>query len=65
MPREKESYRDNLERIIAAFPNKEMLTATEVANFWGKDVRTVRRVLKGKLKKHIGISVAVLASEMS
>ncbi|MEF9976664.1 MAG: hypothetical protein RR754_07860 [Oscillospiraceae bacterium] len=35
MPREKEGFRDQLETIIAAFPNKECLTITDVAEFTG------------------------------
>jgi len=35
MPREKELFRDNLERLDAAFPNKEMLTQKEVSKFTG------------------------------
>ena len=33
MSREKEGFRDNLERIDAAFPDKELLTATDIARF--------------------------------
>lgn len=35
MPREKESYRDNLERLNERYPDKELLTVTDVANFLG------------------------------
>ena len=65
MPREKECYRENLMLIREAYPDKTMLTATEIAQFWGKDVRTVRKVLGKKLKKRVGVSITVLASEMS
>lgn len=65
MPREKEAYRDTLELIATAFPGKTMLTATEVAQIWGKDVRTVRKVLKDDLVKHVGISIVKLARRMS
>lgn len=41
MPREKESYRDNLERIDSAFPNKELLKKTDVAKFCGINYHTV------------------------
>lgn len=63
MPREKETYRMNLERICEAFPNKEMLTATEIARFWGKDVRTVKKAFPHM--KFSGVSKAKLASYMS
>ena len=35
MPREKPSYRDNLERLNEVFPDKELLNKTEVGNFLG------------------------------
>ena len=63
MPREKESYRDNVERIMAAFPNKEVIKPTELANWLGLDVRTVYKYFP--IKKGIGISVAVLARCLS
>lgn len=45
MAREKEGYREQLEQIRAAFPDKEMLTVCDVAKYtgWGRD--RVRRVL--------------------
>ena len=33
MPREKESYRDNLERLMDRFPGKEILSFTEVSQY--------------------------------
>lgn len=63
MPREKESYRDNLERIVTRFPNKELLNKKEVAEFIGYDVRYVNKYFEflpcGK------ISLASLARQMS
>lgn len=35
--REKEGFRENLERIDAAFPNKEMLNVSEVSRYTGLD----------------------------
>ena len=35
--REKEGFRDNLERIDAAFPGREMLNVSEVSRFTGLD----------------------------
>ena len=35
MPREKESYRDNLERLMDRFPGKEILSLTEVSQYTG------------------------------
>lgn len=62
MPREKEAFRDQLERLTKAFPGKEVLTATEVARFLGRDVRTVREHFT--FKKAIGISIVQLAREL-
>lgn len=63
MAREKEAYRDNLERICAAFPNREVLTVAEVARYLGKDRRTLQKWLP--FQKGIGISVVVLARHLS
>lgn len=35
MPREKEAYRDNLERLMERFPGKEVLSFKEVSQFTG------------------------------
>lgn len=35
--REKEGFRENLERIDAAFPNKEMLNVSDVSRYTGLD----------------------------
>lgn len=65
MSREKEDFRTTLAYIETRFPGKTMLTATEVAQLWGKDVRTVRKVLGKELIRHVGISVIKLARLMS
>lgn len=63
MAREKESYRDNLERIHERFPDKECLTITDVKNFTGLGFQ--------HCKKRFGfaadrtISKAKLARELS
>ena len=62
MPKEKESYRDNLERINAAFPNKEMLNKKEVSQFTGLNIKTVCKMFDFKENY---ISKAKLAREMS
>lgn len=41
MPREHEGYRDQLESIMAAFPDKECLTPKEVGTYCGRNSRTV------------------------
>ena len=41
--REKENFRDNLERLDKRFPNKELLTRTECAVYLGCSEKTVKR----------------------
>lgn len=43
MPREKQGYRDTLERLDTAFPGRELLTRGEIAAFLGMHPRTVKR----------------------
>lgn len=62
MSREKESYKDNLERIKQAFPDREVLTIAEVARWMKRDPRTVKRELPFTA---LGISVATLARQLS
>ncbi len=62
MAREKASYRDNLERITARFPNKEMLTVKDVSVFCGIDNRTAKKLFEFTNNY---ISVAKLARQMS
>lgn len=63
MPREKEAYRDNLERILAAYPGREVLTLQEVSRYLKKDPRSVKRIFP--FKPGLGISVATMARYMS
>lgn len=63
MPREKDSYRDNLERIKDAYPDKEMLSLKETADFIGLNYRTVKKMFS--FNRFNKISVAMLAREMS
>lgn len=69
MAREKEAYRDNLERILAAFPGQEILTQKQIAQWLHLDPRTVKQ--RFPLKEGTGrgspcwISVATLARELS
>ena len=62
MPREPESYRDNIERIKIMFPDKELLKPGYVAKFTGYSVRTLHR--KFNMSKGY-ISVAALARAIS
>ena len=43
MAREKLDYRDLLERLDEAFPERELLTRGEIAAFLGVNPRTVKR----------------------
>jgi len=43
MPRENPDYRDILERLDKAFPNKEVLTKTETAAWLGISLKTLKR----------------------
>ena len=63
MPREKEAYRDNLERIIQAFPGQEVLTVHQVSKYLRRDPRTLKKVLP--FKDGLGISIATLARILS
>lgn len=62
MSLEKPAYRDNLERIISAFPNQELLSKKEVADFCGLHSKTVGKMFPFKGNY---ISVATLARELS
>ena len=39
MPREKESYRDNLEAVMTRFPGKDVLSLNDVAQYTGMGYR--------------------------
>lgn len=43
MAREKELYRDNLERLDRKFPDKEFLKLIDIAEYLGIDKRTVKK----------------------
>lgn len=62
MPREKELFRDNLERLDMAFPGKELLSQKDVSKFCGMDERTSAKMFE--FKNHY-ISKAKLASALS
>ena len=63
MAREKEAFRDNLQRLKEAFPNKEILNASEVARWAGMSRETV--IKHYGIEKNKGISVATLARKLS
>lgn len=41
MPRERESYRDLLERLDVAYPGREWITRKEIAAFLGTSAQTI------------------------
>ncbi len=43
MAREKELYRDYLERLDEQFPDKEIISQKECADFLGLDARTIKK----------------------
>lgn len=63
MPREKECYRDNLERIKEMYPHKEMLNIKEVCVFCGISYNSAKKLFD--FNKLNMISVAKLARMMS
>ena len=69
MAREKEAYRNNLERVLAAFPGQEIITQKELAAWLHMDSRTVKAMfpMKGGGAKGATcwISVASLARALS
>ena len=62
MPREKESFRDNLERLDKAFPGKEMLRKTDVTNYTGMSFAKARNMFSFNGNY---ISKVVFARELS
>ena len=61
--REKEAFRDNLERIIEAFPGQEFIRTKQLARWLHMDPRTVEK--RFPVKPGLGISIATLARWMS
>lgn len=62
MPRETDSYRDNLERICERFPRKEMLNISDVCGFLGYGYK---RAIREVPFRNNSISKASLARFMS
>jgi len=63
MSKEKEAYRDNLERIIEHYPNREILTYKQVSEYLGICERTVKKYFKDK--KFGGVPIVLLARMLS
>lgn len=62
MPREKEAFCDNPERIKEKYPDKEMLTIGEAEKYTGLCRKTVKKMFTFK---NNCISAVTLAREMS
>lgn len=48
MPREKEGYRFNLERLNEFFPDHDLLSVQDVIRFTGRNYRTVKKMFPFK-----------------
>lgn len=46
MPREREGYRENMERLDAAFPGRELIKKVELAGWLGVSTRQLARMLE-------------------
>ena len=44
MSREREGFRDNLERLDQKFPSTELLNVQDLVGFTGRDRRTVKEI---------------------
>lgn len=59
--REHEAYRDNLEALMEHFGNKRLLTATDVAEYCGRDRRFIKELYG---IPRTGITIQTLARKM-
>ncbi len=64
MPREKECYRNHLERLDERFPDRELLTRVDVAEYTGLCRQTVAKKYPFDKQTH-RISKVVLARALS
>ena len=62
MPREKEDYRNNLELLLEAFPDRKLLSISDVAKWAGRDRRVIKKLY---FKDKPFVTVAELASRLS
>lgn len=53
MAREKEGFREQLDRLEAAFPKREIIKRAELAQFLGVSVSTVQRRFKPEYNKRV------------
>ena len=67
MAREKPAFRETLDRLDAAFPDKEALQRKEVAKFLGMSVQTVsrnfREAYNPRTKRYPKVKIAILLAE--
>lgn len=66
MAREKPLYRNNLDRLDEAYPDKQVLKYQEIAELTGLSIRTVKKYYQRFYKKELGgVSKTVVASILS
>lgn len=66
MPREKELYRENLDRLDERFPGRDVLKYAEIAEVTGRSLRFVQKHFKKHYSPELaGVSKTVLARILS
>ena len=65
MAREKELFREQLQRLDEKYPNKEMLSQKEAAEFLGCDPKTIRNRYSDLYTPGLGISKLKVARLIS
>lgn len=65
MAREKEGFREQLQRLDEQFPDKEMLNQKELASYLGCDPKTIRRRYNHLFTPGLGISKTKVARLIS
>lgn len=62
MAKEKDGYREQLQRLDEQFPDKEMLNQKELAEYLGCDPKTIRKKYKHLFTPGLGISKTKIAN---
>ena len=66
MPREKELYRENLDRLDERFPGRDVLKYADIAEVTGRSVRFVQKHFKKHYNTELaGVSKIVVARILS
>jgi hypothetical protein len=66
MPREKELYRENLDRLDERFPGRDVLKYADIAEVTGRSVRFVQKHFKKHYNTELaGVSKTVVARILS